>query len=95
MNGFCLVCLFVCWGVVVCLFFGGAESLLLHIGLVPHGLWNPPRPGIEPSFPALAGGTLNHWTTREVCVNDLSRGSTQSNFGFIRIPQVDTYFECF
>ena len=31
----------------------------------PHGMWNLPRPGIEPMSPALAGAFLNPWTTRE------------------------------
>ena len=36
----------------------GSRAQLLH------GMWDPPRPGLEPVSPALAG-RLNHCTTRE------------------------------
>ena len=30
-----------------------------HVGQLPRGTWNRPRPGIEPVSPALAGGLLS------------------------------------
>ena len=35
-----------------------------------HSMWDPPRPGIEPVSPALAGGLLSH------------QGSPRSSFSF-------------
>ena len=33
---------------------------------VPHGKWDLPQPGIEPTAPAALGvQSLNHWTTRK------------------------------
>ena len=43
-----------------------AELMLRSCGdraQLPHSMWNPPRPGIEPVSPALAGGFP---TSREV-----------------------------
>ena len=48
-----------CWFFFVC-FFGGAGSSLLHKGSVPRGMWNHPRSGVEPMFPALAGRLLTN-----------------------------------
>ena len=29
------------------------------------GMWDLPKPGMEPVFLSLQGGILNHWTTKE------------------------------
>ena len=34
--------------------------------VVVHGQWNPPRPGTEPTSPALAGRVLTHYAARKV-----------------------------
>ena len=36
---------------------------------MPQVMWNLPRSGVEPMFPALQGRFLNHWTTGEVPVS--------------------------
>ena len=33
---------------------------------MPHDMWIPPRPELEPVPPAVEVQSLNHWTTREV-----------------------------
>jgi len=35
------------------------DQRLWHMALVVRGMWNLPRPGIEPMSPALAGGFLS------------------------------------
>ena len=45
-----------------------AQSLQ-QLGLAAHGMWNLPRPGIEPMSPAFGRQILTHWTTREVLLS--------------------------
>lgn len=56
---------------------------------LPCGTWHLPRPGIQPVSPALAGGFLNHWPTREIPEESefyLSvRGDPQEAPGFSRL----------
>ena len=56
---------------------------------LPCGMWHLPRPGIQPVSPALAGGFLNHWPTREIPEESefyLSvRGDPQEAPGFSRL----------
>ena len=51
---------------------GVANSVLVFLFVLfwsHRGMWDlSPRPGIEPTSPALEVQSLNHWTTREVPV---------------------------
>ena len=41
-----------------------ASEVVAHRLSCPHGMWNPPRPGIK-HLPCIRRWILNHWTTRE------------------------------
>ena len=54
--------LFVCFNPKLVIFiyfiFGSAGSVVWHTGLVPHRMWDLPRPGMEPTSTALEGKFL-------------------------------------
>ena len=54
---------------------GGFSCRRAHRKHVGCSMWDLPRPGVEPVSPALAGGFLNHYTTREVPNAQLLTGS--------------------
>ena len=52
---------------------------------LPHSLWNPPGPGIEPMLPALAGGFLHTEPPGKSIYSIFNTSSILPEFSYIHI----------
>ena len=62
---------------------------------LPHSLWNPPGPGIEPMLPALAGGFLHTGPPGKSIYSIFNTSSILPEFSYIHIfvfYSIDLFF---